>query len=86
MTTQSEIEIVCGNCVAWRPVAAQGVVDIGIPRRGICMGVPPTPYPKFDRLGNLAGQLDLRPCPTADNGCLLFQPRPDLIPPPPPAH
>lgn len=73
------IEAACKNCVAWQPVEEKGPVTVGSPARGLCFGVPPYPYPRFDKFGNHVGQMDLRPCPAGDNRCLLFSPRPDLI-------
>ena len=72
------IEARCGNCAAWKPVEAQGIVAIGEMRRGICYGLPPTPFARLKE-GRLIGQMDLRPCPPEDNSCLLFTPRADLL-------
>ena len=72
------VEAKCGNCAAWKQVAAQGAVTIGEVPRGICYGLPPTPFARL-KDGRLIGQMDLRPCPPADNSCLLFTPRADLI-------
>lgn len=73
------INATCGNCAAWREVEPTGPVTIGAKRRGICYGVPATPFPQFTG-SRVTGQLDLRPCPGEDESCLLFTPRGDLIP------
>lgn len=74
------INACCRNCRGWQPVEEKGPVTLGAKQRGLCFGVPPVPFPKLDRFGNMAGQMDLRPCPTEDNVCHLFAIRPDLIP------
>lgn len=77
------IDACCKNCRGWIPVEEKGPRTIGGEQRGLCHGVPPVPFPKFDRFGNMQGQMDLRPCPVASNVCHLFAVRPDLLPQPP---
>lgn len=73
------IKAECGNCAAWSHVAAQGLVEIGTARRGICRGLPPIPFARLTPSGKVQGQIDLRPCPPENETCLLFTPRADLI-------
>ena len=67
---------VCGNCLAWREVNTSGPIKIGDARRGICVCLPPTPFAVLDARGNIRAQVDLRPCPAANDTCLHFILRP----------
>lgn len=76
------VEARCGNCAAWNELAAgaQGPVEIGAPRRGMCCMFPPTPVPRYDRNGNVNGQGHIRPVPMENESCLHFIAR-DAAPP-----
>jgi hypothetical protein len=66
----------CGACVFWNHMDAPGgPVTIGEPRRGLCIALPPTPVPQYDKTGRVVGQAHIRPIPTELEGCGMFEPR-----------
>jgi hypothetical protein len=63
----------CGTCFHWVEALATGPVTIGEAKRGVCFGVPPTPFPVFDKAGNMKGAQNIRASTKeAERACALY--------------
>jgi len=72
----NERDFVCGNCIHWGkmiPGENGAPVTIGEKPRGLCMGVPPTPFPVMDQRGQVVGQRNMRAITVeGERGCGLW--------------
>lgn len=75
-TTEPEtIQATCGACVHWHATQMSGPLTIGQPKRGMCMALPPYPFPQLDGGGRMVAQGHCRPMPMENEWCGMFIPR-----------
>jgi hypothetical protein len=79
MSEAATIRAMCKHCAMWQMAEIKGPVEIGAKKRGTCIMVPPTPFPKYNNMGEPVAQFHLRPTPKEDEVCGMFTPHPDVL-------